>query len=95
MKQKSIQKRQIALLFESGEFREKINCCYVAFVQGNILHFNLKELNIMHWNDIKDKRIGRLLPPYITRVQQKYAHYLQRQGLPSIPKQAIIVDNNA
>ena len=46
----------------------------------------------MQWNNIKDNRIGRLLPPYITRVQQKYAHYLQRQGLPRIPKQAIKIE---
>lgn len=83
------------ITFDSGEFIEKKNCCYIAFVQGNILQFSLRELSIMQWNNIKNNRIGRLLPPYITRVQQKYAHYLQRQGLPSIPKQAIIIENNA
>ena len=80
------------ITFDSGEFIEKKNCCYIAFVQGNILQFSLRELNIMQWNNIKDNRIGRLLPPYITRVQQKYAHYLQRQGLPRIPKQAIKIE---
>ena len=83
------------ITFESGEFIEKKHCCYIAFVKGGILQFSLKELYIRPWNEIKDQRIGRLLPPYITRVQQKYAHYLQRQGLPSIPKQAIIVENDA
>lgn len=84
-----------SIAFESGEFIEKKHCCYIAFIKGKILQFSLKELYIRPWNEIKDQRIGRLLPPYITKVQQKYAHYLQRQGLPSIPKQAIIVDNNA
>lgn len=82
------------ITFDSGEFIEKKHCCYVAFIQGKILQFNLRELSIFQWNGIKDNRIGRLLPPYITRVQQKYAHYLQRQGLPSIPKQAIKIDDN-
>jgi len=82
------------ITFDSGEFIEKNNCCFIAFIKGKIMQFNLRELNISHWNDIKDKRIGRLLPPYITRVQQKYAHYIQRQGLPSIPKQAIKVEKN-
>lgn len=34
-------------------------------------------------------RIGRLLPPYITRIQQRYSLYMQRQGLPRIPNDAI------
>ena len=88
-------KEKNSITFDSGEFIEKKHCCYIAFVKGKILQFSLRELYIRSWNEIKDQRIGRLLPPYITRVQQKYAHYLQRQGLPSIPKQAIIVDNNA
>lgn len=78
-----------AIKFDSGEFIEKNNCCYVAFVQENIFCFNLRELKMQKWKNIKNSRIGRLLPPYITKIQQKYAAYLQRQGLPSIPKEAI------
>lgn len=78
-----------SITFDSGEFIEKNNCCFIAFIKGNILKLSLKELKILPWNTIKDKRIGRLLPPFITRVQQKYTYYLQRQGLPSIPKEAI------
>lgn len=78
-----------SITFDSGEFIEKKHCCYIAFVKGQILQFSLRELYIKPWNEIKDKRIGRLLPPHITRVQQKYSHYIQRQGLPSIPKEAI------
>ena len=82
------------ITFDSGEFIEKKHCCYIAFIKGKIMRFDLNEMSILKWNAIKDNRIGRLLPPYITRVQQKYAHYLQRQGLPSIPKQAIIIKDN-
>lgn len=78
-----------SITFDSGEFIEKKHCCYIAFVKGQILQFSLRELYIKPWNEIKDKRIGRLLPPHITMVQQKYSHYIQRQGLPSIPKEAI------
>lgn len=31
-------------------------------------------------------RVGRLLPPFVTRVQQRYASYLQRPGMPRIPE---------
>lgn len=80
---------QDSIKFDSGEFFEKKNSCYVAFVQGNILCFSLREIELKKWKDIKNNRIGRLLPPYITKIQQKYAAYLQRQGLPSIPEEAI------
>ena len=78
-----------SIKFDSGEFVEKNNRCYVAFVQGSILCFSLRDIVLKKWKEIKDNRIGRLLPPYITKIQQKYAAYLQRQGLPSIPKEAI------
>lgn len=78
-----------AIIFDSGEFLEKKNNCYVAFIEGKIFNFSLRDIKMEKWKDIKDNRIGRLLPPYITKVQQKYAAYLQRQGLPSIPEKAI------
>ncbi|MDY6372122.1 MAG: hypothetical protein SPL12_07510 [Bacteroidales bacterium] len=78
-----------ATVFKNGEFLEKINNCYVAFVDGKILSFSMRKLTIEKWNDIKANRQGRLLPPFITKIQQKYSSYIQRQGLPSIPGQAI------
>lgn len=78
------------IIFCQGEFQEKINNCYVAFVEGKILCFSLRKLSIKKWNEIKGCRCGRLLPPFITRIQQKYSSYIQRQGLPSIPKKAIL-----
>ena len=77
------------IVFSQGEFQEKINKCYAAFVEGKILCFSLRKLTVKKWNDIKDCRCGRLLPPFITKIQQKYSSYIQRQGLPSIPKEAI------
>jgi len=59
-------------------------------IDGKTYNFKFKDLTINKWSAIKDKRVGRLLPPYITRIQQRYALYLQRQGLPRTPKQAIL-----
>ena len=78
-----------AIIFDSGEFIEKINLCYIAFIDGKIIELKLRDLQIKQWNDINSKRIGRLLPPYITKIQQKYSFYLQRQGLPAIPEAGI------
>lgn len=77
------------IVFNQGGFQEKVNNCIVAFVNGKILSFSLRKLSIKKWNEIKNDRQGRLLPPFITKIQQKYSAYLQRQGLPAIPQEAI------
>lgn len=56
---------------------------------GESVSFRLKSLHLEKWSDFKDKRIGRLLPPFSTRVQQRYASYLQRPGIPRIPREAL------
>jgi len=97
---KKLRKNKVS--FEKGSFIEKINKVYVPFIHnGKILEFSFNELETLKWNQqlfkkngdnnnlFKNARIGRILPPYITRIQQKYAFYLQRQGLPAIPKRAI------
>jgi hypothetical protein len=78
------------ILFEKGNFIDKLNNTYIPFIiGGKIIEFFFKEIKIKKWNAIKNKRIGRLLPPYITKVQQRYSFYVQRQGLPAIPEKAI------
>ena len=76
--------------FNEGQFIEKINHAIIPFIDDNkIVEFLFRDLKVMKFGVLKDKRIGRLLPPYITRIQQRYALYLTRQGLPRIPKEAI------
>jgi hypothetical protein len=83
---------------EKGKYREKygnfeeIDNESIAFsiIDGKTFKFGFKNLTIKNWASIKDKRIGRLLPPYITRMQQRYALYLQRQGLLRIPDIAVL-----
>lgn len=98
-----IKDKDIEELFNKGAIDERVNNLYIPFVNnGKILKINLDWLRIFKWkeslfdkddnetdNKFKEKRIGRILPPYITKVQQKYAFYLQRQGLPAIPEKAI------
>ena len=46
--------------------------------------------NWVHGNAaVRSKRVGRLLHPYLTRVQQRYALYTQRQALPRVPPSAV------
>jgi hypothetical protein len=89
---------------KNGAITERINNAYIPFVfEGKTMKINFDSLSIFRWkeklldkddnetdNIFKDRRIGRILSPYITKVQQKYSYYLQRQGLPAIPEKAII-----
>lgn len=76
--------------FGDGQFYEQINNVIVPFINnGKIIEFLFNDLYFKKWGEIKTMRIGRLLPPYITRIQQRYALYLHRQGLPRIPDEAI------
>ena len=70
-------------------FTESDNYSIVFPINDRAIEFRFKNLELKDWNEFKTKRIGRLLPPHITKIQQKYAHYMHRQGLPKIPVEAI------
>ena len=53
------------------------------------MRFDFRRFHVKQFSEVKDLRIGRLLHPYLTRIQQRYALYLQRQGLPRIPEKAV------
>ena len=52
---------------------------------GKALRFNFKDLSIKSWEEMKGSRKGRILAPHVVRLQQRFALYQQRQGLPRIP----------
>ncbi len=76
--------------YDNGAFIERNNQAIVAFIDdGKFIEFLFSKFEIKKWSKLKDKRIGRLLPPYITRIQQQYSLYFQRQGLPRTPEELI------
>ncbi|MDR2407606.1 MAG: hypothetical protein LBE13_05800 [Bacteroidales bacterium] len=76
--------------FLEGQFIERVDNAIIAFIdEGVIVEFLLHDLEKFKWNDKKENRIGRIFPPYINKIQQKYVAYLERQGLPRIPKDVI------
>lgn len=73
-------------IFSQGEFVEKKNNCIISYINsGKIIEFKFKKLIIKKWDDLKTKRIGKLLPPFITNIRQKYATYIEREGIPRLP----------
>lgn len=77
---------------DRGQFTEYDSDAIVfSMYDGKSYIFQFKDIIIKKWSELKEKeRLGRLLPPYITRIQQRYSLYLQRQGLPRIPKEAVL-----
>jgi hypothetical protein len=56
---------------------------------GVTVCFQFQDLRIEKWGAWKDKRIGRLIPPYSTRLLQRFGAFIQRVGLARIPEQAV------
>lgn len=46
--------------------------------------FSFKAPRIAKWGEVSDRRIARLLPPYITLLQQRHAAFLMNEGLPRV-----------
>ena len=75
------------VFFNQGELLEKKPEIVLACVDnGKIIRFEI-ELIIKTFAEMKDKRIGRVLPPYITRIQQKCSQHIVREGTMPIPKE--------
>ena len=55
---------------------------------GTTVSFHFAEVLVEASGPWIEHRIGRLLSPYLTRLQQRYSAYLQRPGLSRIPKAA-------
>jgi hypothetical protein len=53
-------------------------------LEGEPYKFVFAEARIESWSDMKPRRVARLLPPFITRLQQLHAAYIQSEGLPRV-----------
>jgi hypothetical protein len=59
-----------------GMFSEIESHSIIFPFENKAIRFNFKNLVVMDWSKIKNDRVGRILPPYINKIQQKYAAYL-------------------
>lgn len=73
--------------FSSGNIIGKKSEVIITCVAGKkALKFRL-DIEVKKYNSIKDKLIGRILPPYITCIQQSCANYIVREGTMPTPRQ--------
>ncbi len=73
-------------IFKNGQFIPKIYHQIIPCINNMIIEIDFRKLEIYMWSDLKNARQGRILPPFINTVQQRYGLYFQRVGLPRIPK---------
>ena len=66
-----------------GNCRRSLTC----IAGENAIKFDLKEIIPLPYKEYVDRRIGRLLPPYITKVQQNSSQYIVREGLMPVPEE--------
>jgi len=79
---------------KNGNFADIETRVTIFPIDHKAIQFGLGEFSVKRFSDMKEKRIGRLLPPFITKLVQKYALYMQRQALPRIPEDSTKFDEN-
>lgn len=82
------------ILGNESEYYDTRTSVYEMCVADNYLvEFKMGEYkmyNPIREKDSSCKLIGRLLPPNITRIQQKFSSYIVREGEMSIPKRTLV-----
>lgn len=71
-----------------GQVHEQHNEAIVfAMYEGKHIRFGFKPpLKLKEFTATwRQNRIGRLLPPFLTRLLERYASYFQRPGIPRVP----------
>ena len=86
----ALKKRDRKIFFRHGTFLERADHIIIPCIAEEVaIEFKLKDIEIKEFQKDKDKRVGRLLPPYITRIQQKWAHYVVRTGVLPVPENVV------
>jgi hypothetical protein len=75
------------VFFNMGEIIGKRNEVIITCVHGKkAIKFRLDIIQ-KQFNQIKTNRIGRIMPPYITRIQQFCSQHIVREGVMPTPKE--------
>lgn len=75
---------------EDGHFKETIRCAVVGPLHDNKFYrIDFNKVCVVAYSECKAKKVGRILPPIINHITERYGLYVQRQALPRIPKEVI------
>ncbi len=71
---------------QNGNIREKDGETIVfALKDGKSVCFSYRNIYQVRFAHQRANRLGRVLPPFLTKITQRYAAYSHRAGLPRIP----------
>ena len=73
-----------------GHFSETVRCAVVGpLYENKFYRIDFSKIYVQEYNQWKDKKVGRILPPIINHITERYSLYVQRQALPRIPMEII------
>ena len=77
-------------LQNDGHFNETIGCAIVGpLYENKFYRVDFGKVEVAEVTEWKEKKVGRILPPIINHITERYSLYVQRQALPRIPKEII------
>lgn len=84
-----------------GGFIDFVHSCTIAFIDGKIIKFKFTDFefttedNSVWLNNAGEKlrKIKRLLPPHITKLQKRFTQYISRESLMSLPDASVDYKN--
>lgn len=80
------------LLFDKGQIIEKKTHAILPCVAEKLfIEFQFKRFLIKKKSTLEAEamRVGRIIPPYITKIQNLFASYMVREGVMPIPEKLI------
>ena len=73
-----------------GHFKETIRCAIIGpLYENKFYRVDFEKVEVEESAQWKEKKVGRILPPVINHITERYSLYVQRQALPRIPKEII------
>ena len=84
-----IGEEELRCKYQNGHFEERVwECISFSTYERESIRFMLNRVTMKRYREVGTKRVVWLLHPYLTRIQQRFSLYLQRQGLPRISLEA-------
>lgn len=76
------------VFYHRGEIIEKKPNAIISCIADELaILFDLNDIQLFEYSELKDNRIGRILPPYINKIQQKCVQYFTREGVMPVPRE--------
>ena len=73
-----------------GHFSETVRSAIVGPLYDNKFYrIDFGKVEVVEAAQWKEKKVGRILPPIINHITERYGLYVQRQALPRLPKEIL------